>query len=116
MTLFEEIGEEKIAIVIEKFYDKAFSDGIIGHFFFNKSKSELIRKQTDFASAMLGSKKHTYTGRPIKTIHHALPLRHPHFDRRQKILEETLYEQEVVSEHAEKWLALEERLRSQIVP
>ena len=35
-TLFEEIGETKIRQSIERFYEKAFIDPIISHFFFKK--------------------------------------------------------------------------------
>jgi truncated hemoglobin YjbI len=115
MSLYEEISGKKIQVVIARFYDKAFSDGIIGHFFFHHDKNQLIERQTEFASAMLGSKDHVYQGKSLKALHKPLQIRKPHFDRRQRLLEETLRDEGVAEHHIQKWLAMEEKLRSHIV-
>ena len=55
-TLFEQIGETNIRKIIEDFYDKAFMDPLISHFFFSKDKRRLIEMQVVFSAILLGSK------------------------------------------------------------
>ena len=114
-TLFEGVGEQKLLEVITAFYDKAFKDPMICHFFFGKNQAHLTKRQISFSSVMLGSKNHSYTGKPLKKAHSGLPLKNPHFDRRQVLMRETLSEHGVCMEIAKKWLELEENLRPLIV-
>lgn len=106
---------ELIRRVVSKFYERAFADPIIGHFFFNKDHASLIEKQTEFARNMLGDHAVPYSGRPLTEIHHTLAIRRPHFMRRKVLMEETLTELGVEEGLKSKWLRLEDRLRSQIV-
>lgn len=114
-SLFDQISAPFVARAVQEFYDRAFEDPIIGHFFFHKDKAHLVAQQTIFVSRMLGSEDHSYTGKPLREIHFPLAIRRPHFDRRQMLMREVLTELQLSPNLAEQWLALENRLRSQIV-
>ena len=74
MVLYDEIGEAKIREVIQLFYDLAFEDFIIGHFFKNHKKERLVQQQSEFAIRMLGGPS-LYSGRPLLEAHEELNLR-----------------------------------------
>ena len=110
MTLYEEIGSVSINEVVTEFYKRAFEDVIIGHFFFEKERLAITKKQIDFATAMLGGPR-SYTGQSLEQVHSNLGIRAPHFGRRQVLMAEVLKESGLTKEHSQNWLALEERLR-----
>ena len=110
-SLYDDLGATKIREVVSIFYERAFVDPIIGHFFHGKQHSELVDKQVGFAIAMLGGPRGTYVGRPLASVHHVLPIRGAHFARRQVLMREVLTELGVEPSVAERWLALEEQLR-----
>lgn len=114
-TLFEQIGETNIRKVIEDFYDKAFLDPLISHFFFSKDKMRLIEMQIVFSAILLGSKTHQYEGKPMQKAHSGLPFKNVHFDRRQVLMAESLKKMKVPESLANQWLELEERFRPLIV-
>lgn len=99
---------------ITEFYRRAFADGIIGHFFFDKDRDEITAKQIAFAIALLGGPKN-YRGQPLGPLHQALAIRRPHFDRRQVLMAEVLDEQGLDPSLRDAWLVLEEGLRQLIV-
>ena len=111
----ETLTSEMVANVVRKFYDKAFFDPMIGHFFFNLDHDYLIKMQTQFTLNMLGVEKNSYEGKPLKNAHSRLPLTNVHFNRRQVLMKEVLAESSVSLKIQEYWLNLEERLRPVIV-
>lgn len=110
MSLFDDIGADTIEKVITEFYILAFDDVIIGHFFFDKDRADITKKQIDFATAMLGGPRN-YRGKPLETAHENLPIRPPHFGRRQVLMRQVLSDLLVAESHVTAWLALEDRLR-----
>ena len=116
-TLFERIGGERIARVIQEFYDRAFADPIIGHFFHRSDKQALVGLQTEFATSMLGGLG-GYRGRSLADAHRPVAIRHVHFNRRQVLMAEVLADElngEIEQEICLAWLKLEEKLRPRIV-
>jgi hemoglobin len=113
-SLYDQIGREFIVKAITSFYDKAFEDVIIGHFFLGKDKASLVQMQVDFASNMLGGPKN-YRGRPLGPLHAGLPIRPPHFGRRQVIMRGVLEDLGLDAGLAQAWLALEQKLRPLIL-
>lgn len=111
----KEAEQEIIRDVIREFYQRAFADGIISHFFFGKNHDDLVRMQSHFTLNMLGYHKNPYPGRSLRQVHASLPLSDVHFDRRRVILENVLSESSLPLSVQLKWLSLEERLRPQIV-
>ncbi len=113
-SLYERIGAELIRQAITEFYRRAETDGIIGHFFFQKDLDDIIRKQIAFATAMLGGAR-LYKGKSLGAAHADLDLRGPHFGRRQVLMGEVLTESGLSAELRDAWLELEEKLRPLIV-
>jgi len=109
-TLYKLIGEEFIAHAIAEFYRRAFSDPMIGHFFFDSSLEKITLAQTEFATALLGGPKN-YRGQPLKLAHKPFFIRPPHFARRQVLMREVLTDLGLSSELIHKWLELEEQFR-----
>ncbi len=114
MSLYTDIGSETVSAVITEFYHRAFQDPMIGHFFFGHDRGHITRMQIDFASNMLGGPK-VYRGKSLQEAHGALPLRPPHFARRQVLMREVLEEFGVREDLREAWLGLEARLRPLII-
>ena len=56
-----------------------------------------------------------YRGKPLEALHSPLPIRKPHFGRRQKLMAAVLEELAVPPDLAAKWLELEETLRPLIM-
>lgn len=114
MSLFEDIGLETISDIIRKFYDRAFVDPMIGHFFFNVEKEAIIKKQIEFSASLLGGPR-SFLDKNLRKVHGALHIRRPHFMRRQVLFSEILRESPLTKEQQEQWLALEERLKPLII-
>jgi len=112
--LYKEIGDDMIEQIITEFYQRAFNDVIIGHFFWGKNHDDLVEKQISFTKAMLGKDSSRYTGKPIKAVHAGLKIRKAHFDRRKVLLAETMDDMQLAKGHKIAWLTLEEKLRKLI--
>ena len=110
MSLYEQIGQERLAAILRDFYLRCFEDVMISHFFFGKDHDELLRHQLAFTTSMLGG-PNTYQGRAIAPIHKPLHIRPPQFMRRRMILRETMADHGLEPELMEAWTKLEERLR-----
>ncbi len=115
MTLFDAIGEDVVRRCVTIFYQRAFEDPIIGHFFFGLDHAALVEKQFLFTAVLLGSKRHTPINRPIGEVHLPLKIRTAHFNRRHVLMLEVLTEEEVQPAYREAWLAREARFRPQVV-
>ena len=114
MNVYQQLGATKIADLLTVFYQRAFVDPIIGHFFFAKDHQRLLEGQIAFSIAMLGGPKN-YHGRSLTTIHHPLVIRNAHFNRRSILLREVFDEFGVDQEVAQAWLGKEQKLRAFIV-
>ena len=114
-SIYQQIGKEQISKVIHTFYERAFIDPLIGHFFFKHSHDDLVEKQITFSSKLLGAESIEYTGKPLTVAHNRMPLTNVHFNRRQTLMKEVLEEAEIDEKAVEGWLAAEERLRNLIV-
>lgn len=114
-NLYNKIGSEMIVKIISDFYEQAFIDPIIGHFFFNKDKQSLILKQINFTEALLGADT-IYLGRPLLKVHKELAIRRPHFMRRQLLLQQVMQKYRLEANLALAWLEKENQLQSLILP
>jgi hemoglobin len=107
-------GEQILRAIIDDFVDRVFADVMIGFIFTGKDRARIARMEFLLASEQLGG-PHSYTGRPLHTVHRPLPIMGGHFDRRRTILENTLRDHEVPPEIIEAWLAHVDALRGQIL-
>ena len=108
------ISRAAIKDVLEKFYDRAFDDLMISHFFLGRDKSNLIEKQLTFTIGLLGGPK-TYTGKPLPVAHFPLQIRRPHFMRRRVLMHECMLEAGLTEAQAQYWLTKEHSLQHAIL-
>ncbi len=53
-SFYERLGEERLSILLDKFYDKVFESPIISHLFKQTPKAEIKSKQHLFLTQFLG--------------------------------------------------------------
>ena len=108
-------GIAGLRAIIKRFYDRLFSDPLVGFFFHGHDKARLITSQISYLLANLGDGQQDYEGPSIRSAHQDLPITTGHFDRRHQILKEVLGEFEVDDEISRSWLAFDQSLRNLIV-
>ncbi len=113
-TLYARIGLEKVRQAIGAFYDLAFEDPLIQHFFLHANKEHIVTAQISFATAMLGGPR-AYDGKPLLRAHEPFQIRIPHFRRRQVLMRQVLDQLEILEEDKESWLSMEESLKSLVM-
>ena len=104
---------DQLRPIIDAFVERVVEDPMIGFFFNSIPKERLKQRELEFAAAWMGHSI-AYTGRPLKQAHTQHPIKGGHFDRRKKILHETLNEFDVPSALKEAWLSHTDALRAQI--
>jgi hemoglobin len=110
VSLYDQIGPERLLRILTIFYEQAQRDGIIGHFFFDKDHTQLVERQMAFTARLLGGPD-LYQGKPIAAVHQPLAVRKPHFMRRQIMMSEVARLEGVDETTIQKWLALESQLQ-----
>lgn len=113
MPLYDKIGPDRLRAVLTDFYDRVFADVMIGFMFAGKDRKRLIDKEFEFTAQLLGGDVE-YTGRPMRAAHARVPVMGGHFDRRTRILEETMADHGVDPEVRASWLRHIEALRAQV--
>ena len=114
-SLYESIGgEARVRDVLQTLYDRLFDDPIVGFLFQGKDKARIVEQQLAFTCHFLGGPQ-KYEGKALPAAHAALPLLPGHFDRRHRLLEQTLDEQNVPPEVKRVWLTIDESLRPSVL-
>ena len=108
-------SKEQIQKITKDFYDRVFTDPMIGHFFYNKDKERLINSQISLTKVLFSGSIPEGLPQKMKQIHHALNINGSQFDRRQMILKETLLDQGTSPEQIEAWLAAEKSIKPWII-
>lgn len=106
--------KEQMPELMKDFYDRLFSDIMIGFFFQPFDKQELIDKQIAFMSVMFGG-PNSYKGLSLRKVHLPLNIFEGQFHRRHQILKETLEDHKVDSDILEDWLRLDLSLKDKIL-
>ena len=112
-SLFEQVGGERLRAVIEDFYQRVFTDPMIGFLFAGKDRARLVDKEWELAARMLGGPV-TYTGRTMPAAHARVPITGGHFDRRTRLLEQAMDAHAVPPAARAAWLAHTAAMRAQI--
>jgi truncated hemoglobin YjbI len=113
-ALFEQIGEERLRALVDRFVDRVFDDLMIGFHFRDANRARVKAKEYELAAQHLGADVE-YTGQPIRVAHAKHPIMGGQFERRLKILEEVFAELNIPGVIREHWLTHDESLRSQIL-
>lgn len=99
--------------IIEDFVGRVTKDVMIGFFFRTVDHTRLTELEVQFAAAHLGGPS-KYEGRPLSVAHSPHKIMGGQFNRRLRILDQTLRDHGVVDDIREAWLRHNEQLRSQI--
>lgn len=99
--------------LIIRFIDRVYEDAIIGFFFANVDRTQLVARECEFAAAHLGGPKQ-YGGKPIRQAHRPHGINRGQFRRRLWLLEQTLRDASVPDAIISRWLAHDRRLESAI--
>lgn len=114
MTPYEQIGGHRaLQTIVDDFVQRVTSDTMIGFFFRAVDIERLKVLETDFAAAHLGGPTR-YKGRPLSVAHGPHRIMGGQFNRRLKILEQTLQDHGVEKSVIDVWLAHNEELRAHI--
>lgn len=106
-------GEEKLRAIVSDFVERVVKDMMIGFFFRSVDKERLTDLEVQFARAHLGGPAN-YQGRPLRNAHGAHPVMGGHFNRRLRLLDQTLQDHGVADDIRIAWLSHNESLRSHI--
>ena len=104
-------GPERVRAILERFYARLAADPMVGFFFAGHDLGAIADGQLAFLMKATGLDP----GRPFehpRVAHRALPpILRGQFDRRLRILEDTLVDEGVDGDDIAAWLALEESMR-----
>lgn len=103
-------GEGRLRAIIDAFVDRVVGDVMIGFFFRSVNLERLKQFEYEFAASHLGGPS-AYGGRPLARAHARHPILGGHFNRRLKILQNTLEDFGVPEDVIREWLEHNERLR-----
>ena len=115
-TLFSRIGGEKgLEEILIDFYSRMADDALVGFFFDRRDTRAIAMKQKEFLLRAMGAAK-TYSGRTPAKAHEKLPsILTGHFDRRLRLLEQTLRDHGLGEPKISTWIAFENAYRGAIV-
>lgn len=112
--LYEQAGgSEKLRAVITDFYGRVFDDLMIGFFFEGRDRQRLIDRELELALSLLGADVE-YGGRSIREAHSSHAIMGGHFQRRLKLLEDTMRDHRLPDVVQRAWLSHSESLRDQV--
>lgn len=114
-SLCQQIGEPTIAAVLDRLYERLFSDPMVGFLFDGHDRQHIVRMQTLFTRRLLGDTSAEYTGKSIPDAHASLPILPGHFDRRHRLLAETLEASGLPPHLRDAWLRLDRSLRTAVL-
>lgn len=97
-------GEAGLRRIIEDFTARVFGDVMIGFLFEGKPRKRITEMEFRFAAEHLGGPV-TYNGRTMAEAHRRSPIMGGHFQRRRKILLDTLRDHGVPDDVVARWIA-----------
>jgi len=115
MDLLERLGGcNGLETILADFYRRVFADPMIGYLFKGKDFGRLVALEVQFTARAFGAAVE-YEGRGMRQAHAALRISGGQFDRRIRILEETLWAHAVDADVVEAWLGHGRALRRAVV-
>ena len=113
--IYTDIGGEKgLSEILYDFYERMSQDILIGFFFDGKDLAAIAQMQKQFLMRAMGGAT-SYAGKPPAQAHLALaPILSGHFDRRLRILEETLRDHHVGEDDIQAWVNFESAFRDSV--
>jgi truncated hemoglobin YjbI len=114
--LYQKIGsEQKVLEIVRDFYGRMSRDILVGFFFDGRDVEKIAAGQTTFLLRAMGARP-SYEGKPPAQAHDELPpILSGHFNRRLRILQDTLRDHGLNEEEQHVWMAFENAFREGIV-
>lgn len=107
-------GEPGLRKILSDFYQRMGQDVMLGFFFQGKDLESIARNQGNFLMRAMGASP-SYSGQPPAQAHRSMaPILPGHFDRRLRILEDTLRAHGVAEADIRTWVGFEEAFRSAV--
>lgn len=106
-------GEAGLLTILRDFLQRVRQDVMIGYHFQGVDFERLLTLEFEFSRQHLGGPGE-YGGRPLFAAHAPHRILGGHFDRRLRLLQQTLEDHRVPGEISERWLDHSRKLRSQI--
>ncbi len=114
VTAYERLGgAAAVERIVSDFVDRVVSDMMIGFFFTKVPITRLKQREFEFAARHLGATL-KYSGRNLDEAHGPHKIMGGQFNRRLRLLEQTLMDHQVPGDIIAEWLAHNESLRAQI--
>lgn len=105
---------KKLIPVLEMFYSRVYEDPKLAPFFEGVTKQRAIEKQFSFMHSLLTGQR-SYFGERPRNAHHWMVISEELFDYREALLERCCREVGLDEKCIQKWLAIDEVFRAQIV-
>ena len=113
-AIYDHLGEENLRKILIDFYQRMERDVMIGFFFTGKDVEAIALKQLSFLMRAMGATP-SYSGKAPADAHGELPpIRRGMFDRRLRILEETLIDHNLSADDTRTWVAFENAFRDAV--
>lgn len=114
-SLFEQVGgKEYLQKVSKRFYDKLYAHPWLKNFFKNTRQEVIESQQVDFMTGALGGPR-IYSGRMPIDAHTHINITPELFELREKILIETLQEENAPPELIDRWIKIEAAFKRQLI-
>lgn len=108
-------GDATVQRALALFYDRVFADPIIGHHFRTSDKEMLKAKQFGFMKRCFTGERDAYIGQRPRNAHHAMVISDAEFDHREALMRDALRDVGLAQVQIDRWIAVEELFRRQIV-
>ncbi len=100
--------------VLESFYSRVFADERLSPFFHGVTQQRAVEKQFLFMRQLITGEKVYFGDRP-RNAHHWMVISDELFDYRGDLMRESLRQHGLDEQYVQRWMALEERFRGDIV-
>jgi ferredoxin/truncated hemoglobin YjbI len=100
--------------IIEEFYVRVYEDSQLKSFFVGFTQDRLVEKQYSFLQQVITGNKVYFGNRPLKT-HHWMVISDALLDHREQIMLDCIHAHGIEDKWVQRWMALEEFYRPDIV-
>ncbi len=105
---------KKLKIILDDFYHQVYQDDKLSPFFVNSTEKHSSEKQYSFMRQKFSGEKCFFGDRP-KNAHHWMVISDALFDYRENLLIKCLHKYGLAEHLIQRWVALDESFRSDIV-
>lgn len=108
-------GDEAVLRIVRRFYVAVFADPLLSPHFAQTDQETIAGQQYGFMKRCLTGDRGAYMGQRPRNAHHWMIINDAEFDHREKLMRDALAADGLSEEQIERWIAIEEVFRRQIV-